>query len=71
MSLATTINSPGKSFFQWLGTHELEAFLIVYGLWVFTPFLAPIFMHAGWTEALTRSATLLASDRDPVIQMHG
>jgi len=51
MSPATTINSPRKSFLQWLGTHGLEAFLIVYGLWVFTPFLAPIFMHAGWTDA--------------------
>ena len=51
MSPATTINSPRKSFLQWLGTHGLEAFVIVYGLWVFTPFLAPIFMHAGWTDA--------------------
>ncbi len=31
---------------QWL-----QLFLIVYGLWVFIPFLAPIFMHLGWTPA--------------------
>jgi uncharacterized membrane protein len=24
-------------------------FIVVYGLWVWTPFLAPIFMHLGWT----------------------
>jgi uncharacterized membrane protein len=34
-----------------LSYHWLGLFLIVYGLWVFTPFLAPIFMHIGWTEA--------------------
>lgn len=26
-------------------------FLIGYGLWVFLPFLAPVFMHLGWTAA--------------------
>ena len=37
------------SFSQWLTRHWFEAFLIVYGLWVFTPFLAPVFMQIGWT----------------------
>jgi uncharacterized membrane protein len=27
----------------------LRAFLLIYGLWVILPFLAPIFMHLGWT----------------------
>jgi uncharacterized membrane protein len=51
MSIATNINSPRESFFQWIGSHGLETFLIVYGLWVFTPFLAPVLMHIGWTGA--------------------
>lgn len=29
--------------------HWLALFLIVYGTWVWLPFLAPIFMHNGWT----------------------
>lgn len=39
------------SFGQWLTRHWVEAFLAVYGLWVFLPFLAPIFMQIGWTGA--------------------
>lgn len=37
------------SFSQWLTRHWFEAFLVGYGLWVFTPFLAPVFMQIGWT----------------------
>ena len=40
-------SSPG----QWLSSHGMAVFLIVYGLWVFTPFLAPLFMRLGWTGA--------------------
>jgi len=29
----------------------LAMFLIIYGLWVWTPFLAPLFMHIGWAGA--------------------
>ncbi len=29
-------------------SHWFEIFLIVYGLWVWIPFLAPLFMHIGW-----------------------
>ena len=31
--------------------HWLAIFLIVYGAWVWLPFLAPLFMHNGWTGA--------------------
>lgn len=31
--------------------HWLALFLILYGAWVWAPFLAPVFMHNGWTEA--------------------
>ena len=48
ISVSTSVSSPRQSYFQWIGSHGFEAFLIVYGLWVFTPFLAPFFMHIGW-----------------------
>lgn len=41
---------PKQNFFQRLSDHWFAIFLIVYGLWVFTPFLAPLFMHTGWTS---------------------
>jgi uncharacterized membrane protein len=31
--------------------HWLRLFLILYGLFIFLPFLAPVFMHIGWTNA--------------------
>lgn len=37
--------------FHWLSDHWFVVFLIVYGLWVFAPFLAPLFMHLGWDSA--------------------
>ena len=51
MSIAANINSPRQSFLQWIGSHGFVIFLLVYGLWVFAPFLAPVFMHIGWTGA--------------------
>lgn len=49
MSTANITHSPKRSFFEKLGDRWFEVFLIAYGLWVFTPFLAPLFMHFGWT----------------------
>ena len=43
---AAHISSGEQSTFHWL-----EIFLIVYGLWVWIPFLAPLFMHIGWAGA--------------------
>jgi uncharacterized membrane protein len=39
------------NLFHWLSDHWFMVFLIVYGLWVFAPFLAPLFMHLGWDSA--------------------
>ena len=39
------------SFGQWLSSHWFELFLVVYGAWVFLPFLAPVFMQLGWNLA--------------------
>ncbi len=40
-----------KSFVDWLAHHWFEVFLVVYGLWVFLPFFAPLFMYIGWSGA--------------------
>ncbi len=40
-----------KSIGDWLSRNWFPIFLIVYGLWVFVPFLAPVFMQLGWTGA--------------------
>lgn len=40
-----------RSFLDWVTHHAFETFLIVYGLWVFVPFLAPVFMRLGWDGA--------------------
>jgi len=48
-SVAKTQAQTSVSFSQWITRHWFEAFLIVYGLWVFTPFLAPVLMQIGWT----------------------
>jgi len=47
----TTLPKPKRSIFHWIGDHWFETFLIVYGVWVFAPFLAPLFMQIGWTGA--------------------
>jgi uncharacterized membrane protein len=49
---ATTTNAPAKrNIFQWIGNHWFGTFLLVYGAWVFVPFLAPLFMQMGWIAA--------------------
>lgn len=51
---ASSISIPSKpkqSIFQWIGTHWFATFLIIYGLWVWIPFLAPVFMRLGWDGA--------------------
>jgi len=40
-----------QTFSDWLDHHWFEIFLVVYGLWVFIPFLAPVFMGIGWSGA--------------------
>ncbi|MBN1454134.1 MAG: DUF2085 domain-containing protein [Anaerolineales bacterium] len=33
---------------SWLAKNWFLVFAVVYGLWVWTPFLPPLFMHLGW-----------------------
>lgn len=42
---------PKPNLFHWIGEHWFKTFLIVYGAWVFLPYLAPVFMHIGWLSA--------------------
>jgi len=53
MSAITTTAAPksNQSIFEWISHHWFEIFLIVYGLWVWLPFLAPVFMNLGWSNA--------------------
>jgi uncharacterized membrane protein len=37
----------------WMARHWFLLFAVLYGVWVWLPFLAPIFMHAGWNAAGT------------------
>jgi uncharacterized membrane protein len=40
---------PRQTMSQWASTHWLGIFLTIYGLWILTPLLAPVFMLIGWT----------------------
>lgn len=53
MSATTTTLAPRpkQSVFSWISNHWFAAFLIIYGLWVFTPWLAPVLMKLGLTGA--------------------
>jgi uncharacterized membrane protein len=49
-TLTTTITTkPKQSVFSWISQHWFATFLIIYGIWVWLPFLAPVFMNLGWT----------------------
>jgi uncharacterized membrane protein len=41
--------SPSLS--EWLACHWFQIFLVIFGLWVWIPFLAPVFMNIGWSAA--------------------
>jgi uncharacterized membrane protein len=41
--------SAGRSIGRWLASHWFETFVAVYGLWIWLPWLAPVFMHVGWS----------------------
>jgi len=49
VNLARPVES--RSLGKWLDRHWFQTFLVTYGLWVFLPFFAPIFMHIGWDGA--------------------
>ncbi len=51
-TLTTTITSkPRQSAADQVSHNWFFLFLIVYGIWVWLPFSAPVFMHLGWTGA--------------------
>ena len=49
-----------RSFFTRLMENWYGIFLVIYGLWVFMPFLAPVFMNLGW-QGLGRAIYTLYS----------
>lgn len=44
---STPFTKPKQSIFDWISQHWFAAFLIIYGVWVWLPFLAPVFMKLG------------------------
>jgi uncharacterized membrane protein len=51
MSAVTTTITPKRSVLDWISNHWLETFLIIYGIWVWLPFLAPVLMKLGLSGA--------------------
>ena len=49
--IAQTKPHTSQSSGTWLTNHWFEIFLVVYGLWVLLPFLAPVLMNMGWSGA--------------------
>lgn len=47
----TITSKPKQSVFDWISKHWFVTFLIIYGIWVWLPFLAPILMKIGLTTA--------------------
>lgn len=35
----------------WMAVHWVHLFILIYGLWIWLPWLAPVFMHIGWDGA--------------------
>ena len=50
-AVVATRSTDSNSLGEWLSYHWFELFLLIYGLWVWTPFLAPLLMHIGWDGA--------------------
>jgi uncharacterized membrane protein len=48
MNVVSGTSRRSISLTKWLGENWFLIFALFYGLWVWTPFLAPIFMHLDW-----------------------
>ena len=40
-----------RSLGDWLAQHWFLTFAMIYGVWVWLPWLAPMLMHIGWSGA--------------------
>jgi uncharacterized membrane protein len=47
----TIPSKPRQSVFDWISNHWFATFLIIYGIWVWLPFLAPVLIKLGLTTA--------------------
>ncbi len=43
--------APARDQAAWASRHWFFLFGLIFGIWVWLPFLAPVFMHVGWTSA--------------------
>ena len=48
MTDVTTLTHKPISLTEWLAKNWFPVFFSIYGLWVWMPFLAPVFMRLGW-----------------------
>ena len=48
--MTANVSSKQHTFAR-ISSHWFGAFVFIYGVWVFMPFLAPLLMHVGWTAA--------------------
>jgi uncharacterized membrane protein len=48
MTNISTLPRKPISLTEWLAKNWFLVFVVLYGLWVWTPFLAPLFMRLGW-----------------------
>src|SRR5512147_2382026 len=49
--VSMTRTQTSRTALNWLADHWLTMFLIIFGLWVWVPWLAPVFMHVGWEKS--------------------
>jgi len=49
--VAQTKSSTSQSSGTWFASHWFEMFLLIYGIWVLLPFLAPVLMNVGFSSA--------------------
>jgi uncharacterized membrane protein len=49
MTALSSLPHKPVSLAEWAAKNWFFIFAVIYGLWVWSPFLAPIFMHLGWT----------------------
>lgn len=53
MSTTTAVHprESSRNLGDWLANHWLEIFFVIYGIWVWLPWLAPVMMNIGWSGA--------------------
>lgn len=50
-SATSPVSTSRPSAIGWISSHWFGIFVVLYGLWVFAPFFAPVLMQLGWNGA--------------------